>query len=318
MKTLTVFAFIILGFYLIGCIRPHVIISMKKYMNIYVKIFFIKFRVSTSQKFDPPDEELLDLPKKKKKEKPQKPKKPKPTKEEKEEKKKKKPKKDKKMPKKPIPLKFGIDVVKILETVRNVLGAIFVKLFRYVRVRVKNFHITVASEDAAMTAMLYGVICGYGDAIMAILEKALDFKIEKGAKVGAACDYLSDEMKLDVEVDVSISIGNVFRYIFGIVGSALGSALRALKIGLNKQYFAQKKKYKKDIAEYKVKKAEKDAKEAERTAKEEEKAAKKAEKEKAEAEKKAEAEETNENNIENNNDLMAETSERENNYEQQE
>ena len=74
MKTLTVIAFILLGFYLIGCIRPHVIISMKKYMNIYVKVFFIKFRVSTSQKFDPPDEEL-DLPKKKVK--PKKPKKPK-------------------------------------------------------------------------------------------------------------------------------------------------------------------------------------------------------------------------------------------------
>ena len=115
MKTFTVFAFIILGFYLIGCIRPHVIISMKKYMNIYVKIFFIKFRVSTSQKFEPPDEELLDLPKKKKKpEKPKKPAKPKPTKEEKEAKKKEKPKKDKKMPKKPIPLKFGIDIVQIL------------------------------------------------------------------------------------------------------------------------------------------------------------------------------------------------------------
>ena len=309
MKTLTVFAFIILGFYLIGCIRPHMIISMKKYMNVYVKIFFIKFRVSTSQKFDPPDEEL-DLPKKKKKEKPPKPEKPKPTKEEKEEKKKKKPKKDKKMPKKPVPLKFGIDVVKILATVRNVLGAIFVKLFRYFRVRVKNFHITVASEDAATTAMLYGAICGYGDAIMAILEKALDFKIEKGAKVGASCDYLSDEMKLDVEVDISISLGGLFRYVFGIVGSALGSALRALKLGINKEYFRQKKQYKKDLAEYKAKKAEKDAKDSEKAAKAEEKA-----KVKAEKTEKAEATETN---IENNNDLKTEASERENNYEQQE
>ena len=309
MKTLTVFAFIILGFYLIGCIRPHVIISMKKYMNVYVKIFFIKFRVSTSQKFDPPDEEL-DLPKKKKKEKPPKPEKPKPTKEEKEEKKKKKPKKDKKMPKKPIPLKIGIDVVKILATVRNVLGAIFVKLFRYFRVRVKNFHITVASEDAATTAMLYGAICGYGDAIMAILEKALDFKIEKGAKVGASCDYLSDEMKLDVEVDISISLGGLFRYVFGIVGSALGSALRALKLGINKEYFRQKKQYKKDLAEYKAKKAEKDAKDSEKAAKAEEKA-----KVKAEKTEKAEATETN---IENNNYLKTEASERENNYEQQE
>lgn len=317
MKTLTVFALIILGFYLVGCIRPHVIISMKKYMNIYVKIFFIKFRVSTSQKFDPPDEEL-DLPKKKKK--PPKPKKPKPSKEELEAKKKKKPKKDKKMPKKPTPLKIGIDVVKILATVRNVLGAIFVKLFRYVRVRVKNFHITVASEDAATTAMLYGVICGYGDAIMAILEKALDFRIEKGAKVGAACDYLSEEMKLDVEVDISISLGNVLRYVFGIIGSALGSALRALKPGINKQYFAQKKQYKKDLAEYKAKKAEQDARDAEKAARAEEKAAKKAEKEAAKAEKteKAEEETASENNIENNNDLKTEASERENNHEQQE
>ena len=314
MKTLTVFAFIILGFYLIGCIRPHVIISMKKYMNVYVKIFFIKFRVSTSQKFDPPDEEL-DLPKKKKKEKPpeHKPKKAEGEKKEKP----KKPKKDKKMPKKPIPLKIGIDVVKILATVRNVLGAIFVKLFRYFRVRVKNFHITVASEDAATTAMLYGAICGYGDAIMAILEKALDFKIEKGAKVGASCDYLSDEMKLDVEVDISISLGGLFRYVFGIVGSALGSALRALKLGINKEYFRQKKQYKKDLAEYKAKKAEKDAKDAEKAAKAEEKAAKAEEKAKAKAEKTEKAEAT-ETNIENNNDLKTEASERENNYEQQE
>ena len=79
---------IFLGFYLIGCIRPHVIISMHKYMNIYVKLFFFKVRVSTSQKFDPPDEEL-DLPKKQKKPKKKKPKKPK----------KPKVKKDKKEPK---------------------------------------------------------------------------------------------------------------------------------------------------------------------------------------------------------------------------
>jgi flagellar biosynthesis GTPase FlhF len=238
------------------------------------------------------------------------------------------------MPKKPMPLLIGIDVVKMLAMVRNVLGAIFVKLFRYVRVRVKNFHITVASEDAATTAMLYGVICGYGDAIMAILEKALDFKIEKGAKVGADCDYLSDEMKMDVEVDVSISIGNVFRYIFGIVGSALGGALRGLKLRLNKKYFSQKKQYKKDLAEYKVMKAERDAKDAEKAAKAEEKAAKKAAKAEEKAAKKAakeaeaagaaepentaEAENEENNNIENNNDLMTEASERENNYEQQE
>ena len=309
MKTLTVIAFILLGFYLIGCIRPHVIISMKKYMNIYVKVFFIKFRVSTSQKFDPPDEEL-DLPKKKVK--PKKPKKPK----------EKKPKKDKKMPKKPKPVLVGIDILKMLEMLRNVLGAIFLKLWRYFRVRVKNFHITVASEDAAMTAMMYGAVCGYGDAILTILEKALDFKIEKGARVGADCDYLSDEMKMDIEVDISISIGNVFRFLFGIIGAAVAGALRGLKIRLNKEFFAQNKKYKKEFADYKAKKAEKEAKDAEEAKKDEKKAengtagedGKKEEPKTAEdaAEKQSETENNNEKN---NQDLKTEASERENTYE---
>ncbi len=318
MNAIIVIACILLGFYLIGCIRPHVIISMHKYMNIYVKVFFIKVRVSTSQKFDPPDEEL-DLPVKKKKPKKKKEKKPK----------KPKVKKDKKAPKKPSLIGIGVDIPKMLAMVRDVLGSIFVKLWRYFRVRIKNFHITVASPDAAQTALMYGAICGYGDAIMKILARALDFKIEKGAKVGADIDYLSEEMKIDAEIDISISVGNVFRFLFGIIGAAVAGALRGLKLKLNKEFFRQSKAYKRDIKEYREKKAasdaakaEKDAakadkkaeKEAKKAAKEAEKAAKKAAEE---AEKTAEngknAEENNENNETNTNNevLVAETPERE-------
>lgn len=288
MSAIIVIACILLGFYLIGCIRPHVIISMHKYMNIYVKVFFIKVRVSTSQKFDPPDEEL-DLPVKKKKPKKQKPKKPK----------KPKVKKDKKEPKKPQLIHIGVDIPKMLAMVRDVLGALFVKLWRYFRVRIKNFHITVATADAAQTAMMYGVICGYGDAIMKILGKALDFKIEKGARVGADIDYLSEEMKIDAEIDISISVGGVFRYLFGIIGAAMAGALRGLKFKLNTKFFSQNSQYKRDIKEYREKKALDDAKKAEK-----------------EAAKEAKTEEANgetaeENNETNNEVLVAETPERE-------
>ena len=285
MKLLTVFAFIFLGFYLIGCIRAHVIISVKKYLEIYVKVFFMKIRVSTSHKPLPPDEEL-DLPVKKPKEKKEpKEKKDKSLSKENKEKAKKTKKDEKKLkkPKKAKIVNIHIDIPKMLEMLRDVLGAIFLKLWRYFRVRVKNFHITVASEDAATTAMMYGAICGFGNEIMTILEKALDFQVEKGAKVGASCDYFSDEMKMDIEIDISITIGNVFRYIFGIVGTALAGALRGIKIRINKDYFKQKKKYKKELALYNERKAE-----LERS--EEEKAAKKAEKESKEAEKGAETE----------------------------
>ncbi len=312
MNAIIVIACILLGFYLIGCIRPHVIISMHKYMNIYVRVFFIKVRVSTSQKFDPPDEEL-DLPKKTKKPKKKKEKKPK----------KPKVKKDKKAPKKPSLIGIGIDIPKMLIMVRDVLGSIFVKLWRYFRVRIKSFHITVATPDAAQTALMYGVICGYGDAIMKILARALDFKIAKGAKVGADIDYLSEEMKIDAEIDISISVGNVFRFLFGIIGAAVAGALRGLKLKLNKEFFSQSKAYKRDIKEYREKKAasdaakaEKDAaKEAKKAEKEAKKAAKEAEKAAKAAEKTEEngenAEENNENIETNNEVLVAETPERE-------
>jgi hypothetical protein len=234
-----------------------------------------------------------------------------------------------KEPKKSKLTSIHIDIPKMLEMLRNVLGAIFLKLWRYFRVRVKNFHITVASEDAATTAMMYGAVCGFGDEILTILEKALDFKIEKNAKVGASCDFVSEEMKMDVEVDISITVGNVFRYLFGIVGAALAGVLRGIKIRFNKDYFQHREKYKKDIALYNAYKTElekleahKSAKKAEKETKAAEKAAKKAEKAAKKASKKAETAVNNENAADvpdgennENNDLKTDASERENNYE---
>lgn len=229
---------IIFCFFLIGCIRPHVIISMKKYMDIYVKVLFVKFRVSTSRKYDPPDEEL-DLPKKKKPVKKKKPKKEKPKKE-------KKPKKE--APPKPVdtnkPQKQGKSaILELLGMVKNILVQLFSRFRRYLRVRVNNFYIVVATEDAATTAITYGAVCGYGDTIFRILESALDFKVEKGARVGADCNYLTDEMQMDIDLDISITVGQVFKILFSIIGAALAGVIRFLiasKKNSGKQSFVSK------------------------------------------------------------------------------
>jgi hypothetical protein len=230
-------------------------------------------------------------------------------------------KKHVKEPKKPNPVTMHIDIMKMLEMLRDVLAAIFVKLWRYFRVRVKRFHITVATDDAAKTAMMYGAVCGFGDEIFAILEKALDFGVEKGALVGAECDYLSEEMKMDIEIDISITVGNVFRYLFGIVGAALAGVLHGIHIKVNKEFFSHNKKYKKDVVEYNKHKTLLKAYEEAQAAKKEarkkkaaEKAAKKAEKKRLKAAKKAEAQEASaaENNENKNEYLKTETSERDN------
>ena len=106
-------------------------------------------------------------------------------------------------------------------------------------------------------------------------------------------------LDIDMDIDISISLGNVLRYIFGIIGSAVGGALRGLKFKLNpiRKYFADKKQYKADLALYNAEKLEKENTEAEN----------------AEETNCADEEKTESDDGENNNeDLMTETSEREN------
>ena len=66
MTALIIICSVLLLFFLIGQIRPHVILRAKENFEVYIKVLFIKKRVFTTKKMDPPDPEL-DLPRKKKK-----------------------------------------------------------------------------------------------------------------------------------------------------------------------------------------------------------------------------------------------------------
>lgn len=208
---------IILVFFLIGCIRAHVFLRVKDDLDVFVKVLFINIKVFSTKKMDPPDPEL-DLPPKKAK--PKKKKKQKP---------KNKPKKDKKSSKEDKP-KTKIALTDILDLVKKLLATIFKRLKKYLRVRVHNFSVCVATGDAAKTAMMFGAICGSCNIIFEILESAMDFKIEDGAEIGARCDYLSEKMQANIGVDISITVGQVLKLVFSAAGVAVWKLLTCKKI----------------------------------------------------------------------------------------
>lgn len=206
---------IIVIFFLIGCIRAHVFLKVKEDLDVYVKVLFINIKVFSTKKKDPSDPEL-DLPSKKAKSK--KKKKPKD-----------KPKKDKKSSKKDKP-KTKIALTDILDLVKKLLATIFKRLKKYIRVRVHNFSVCVATGDAAKTAMMFGAICGSCNIIFEILESAMDFKIEDDAEIGARCDYLSEKMQANIGVDISITVGQVLKLVFSAAGVAVWKLLTCKKI----------------------------------------------------------------------------------------
>lgn len=208
MTALIVICSVLLLFFLIGCIRPHIFIRVKEDLEVRIKVLFINKRVFTTKKTEPPDPEL-DLPQKQKK-----PKK---------KKQKKKKSKDKNKP------KTKIAIMDILDMVKKLIITVFKKFKRYLRVRVYNFSVDVATGDAAKTAILFGAVCGACSLIFEILEGAMDFRIKDDADIGARCDYLSEKTKANIEVDISISVGQVVRLALSAAGVALWGLLTAKK-----------------------------------------------------------------------------------------
>ncbi len=208
MTALIVICSVLLLFFLIGRIRPHIRLRARESFDVYIKVLFINKRVFTTKKAEPPDPEL-DLPQKKKKPK--------------RKKKKKKKSKDKNRP------KTKIAVMDILDMVKKLIVTVFKKFKRYLRVRVYNFSVDVATGDAAKTAVLFGAVCGACSLIFEILEGAMDFRINKDADIGARCDYLSEKTRTNIDVDISISVGQVVRLALSAGGVAIWKIFTAKK-----------------------------------------------------------------------------------------
>lgn len=92
-------------------------------------------------------------------------------------------------------IKFYIDYIKVL------VG----QVLKHAKLRLKQFEIVVASDDAAKTAVMYGGISAACSTLFGVLSSYSDFKISKKAK-GIRCDFLKEKMKLHVELSIGVNI----------------------------------------------------------------------------------------------------------------
>ena len=84
------------------------------------------------------------------------------------------------------------------------------------KVVIKKFrlNVTVASDDAAETALLYGGVCGVLYPVVGFLETVMDFR-EDNMKI--VCDYESEKPKLDFFAEVNIRVVHLLIAVFKII-----------------------------------------------------------------------------------------------------
>lgn len=90
--------------------------------------------------------------------------------------------------------------------VRYLIKKVVIKKFR--------MDITVASEDAAHTALLYGGVCSVLYPVVGFLETVMDFK-EDNMKI--VCDYESAQSKLEFFAEIKIRVMHLLIAVFKII-----------------------------------------------------------------------------------------------------
>lgn len=140
-------------------------------------------------------------------------KKPKPPKEKEEKKEnkrrksKKKRKEDSRKPKKSLPEKIRL--------VRALLAALLRRTRRYLHLRAVRAHISVATGDAASTAVLYGAVSAALSGLLALLDRAFNLKAPPG-DVAVFPDFTGEKTKADLKIVLSLRVFGALAILFSV------------------------------------------------------------------------------------------------------
>lgn len=105
----------------------------------------------------------------------------------------------------------GLDALKAL-------GKSFGKHFEIEAVKMK---IAVGSEDAAQTAVLYGIIVQMAAYLVEGLSAITNFRCRNRKDMEIRADFLSDKMVMDLHFIFKIRVWHIFAWIFAAIGAAL-------------------------------------------------------------------------------------------------
>ena len=91
------------------------------------------------------------------------------------------------------------DLGSILDLVKSIALPIVNGLGKHLRIRLKKLHVIIGCEDAAETAVLYGIACNACDELLEILGRAMKYSADSGA-VYIDTDYVSEKTSFDIDV----------------------------------------------------------------------------------------------------------------------
>ena len=120
------------------------------------------------------------------------------------------------------------DVLDLIHLVAAVLKTLVGTFFKHLRVRVARLRITVATGDAATTAIGYGAITQALEVLYPYLEQIPTFRFPELSDIDVGIDYLKDSPEVDLRMEFTLRLWHVFAVLFRTIGTALWRGIRFL------------------------------------------------------------------------------------------
>ncbi len=104
-----------------------------------------------------------------------------------------------------------------LTLIKAILDDIPPRFLRHLQIKLSRIVITVASDDAAKTAVMYGAVAQAVAYIVAFLDQMSRLKYAPEAEVDVVADFLAEKPTADVKISVAVRVWHIFDILFAAI-----------------------------------------------------------------------------------------------------
>ena len=124
------------------------------------------------------------------------------------------------------------DILGIISMVKDLVSKVIKTFFKHLKIDLARCHITVATGDAATTAIAYGAICDASLHLFKLLENVKGFELPEAQDFSIDTDFLGDSTQLDIKISFSLRVWHVFHVAFAALGALISNILKGnFKLG---------------------------------------------------------------------------------------
>lgn len=116
------------------------------------------------------------------------------------------------------------DIVALVKLLIEIAKKVLEKTWRYIRIKIERYDITVGTDDAAKTALIYGGVSQATSYLFTLLDETAHFRVKRKPPVNVGVDFLAAETRANVQMDfclrlwhiISIGLGAGITYLRGM------------------------------------------------------------------------------------------------------